>query len=91
MPKPNTRRPASAARAPDGEPHRAPDRIDRITGELRTITAALSLAKQAQRLPSGSARALRMLALSVRILEMLDARSAPAEPPAPADPAGPRP
>ena len=86
MPRSKTRRPAAAARAPQ---RRAPDAIDEATRTFKTVIAAVTLAKQAQRLPSGSPRALRMLERAVRMLELLAETSPPRA--APADPAGPRP
>jgi len=67
-----TRRPA-AARVPR---RRAPDAIDEAMHVFKGVMAAVTLAKEAQRLPLGSPRGLRMLERSVRMLERLDAIAA---------------
>ena len=90
MPRSKTRRPAAAARAPQ---RRAPDAIDEATRTFRGVIAAVTLAKQALKLPWDSPRAARMRALSEAMLQALAAKHAAppdAADPAPADPAGPR-
>ena len=84
MPRSKTHR-SSAARAPQ---RRAPDAIDEAMRTFNGVIAAVTLAKQALKLPWDSPRAARMRALSEALLQALAAKDAP---PAPADTTGPRP
>ncbi len=89
MPRSKTHR-SSAAHPPQ---RRAPDAIDEAMRTFRGVIAAVTLAKQALKLPWDSPRATRMRAAVEAMLLALAAKDAPPSDtadPDPAEPAGPR-